>query len=133
MTALPISVIISLRSAYDYIVAELDKYGGDPDFSEIGQSCLNLIVKCVVNPTAFHETSGYDHVVSTLESLGIDHDQAVVISRTLESIVVSSILTHIPDFGSDHYYGQTSVRFHNDTTIVVQIDPAAHLEGARTD
>ena len=134
MTERSIKVLICLRQAHQYILAQLDQHGGDPDWSEIAQSCLSLITHHVCDLTAkFTDVSGYDRVVELLVNLGIDQDEACRITRGLEAAVISYIVTHIPEFGSDHYYEQVSVRFVNDTTAIVEIKPQALLEGVRTD
>lgn len=121
-----VQVLISFEIAYAYMLDELYKINDRSDMEETAHALLNIIIKGLFNFNAdWSVPDEHDKVIEVLISCGADRDKAIDIARVFEGYVVAIMDMHLPKFRSDEYFGQATMRFYNESSIVVTIYCAA--------
>ena len=117
-------VVIDLSPTKRYLCDVLDSYGCE---EEVAFSILNLIATAVMTLTKkdWTEPDEIDVAVNYLEGVnGFTRERAHEVCKNAEASVNRSIYEHIPDFGADHYYGNTALTINNELAFL-SIDTAA--------
>lgn len=119
-----IQCLISIRPALVYLINALAESGCE---NEVAYSVLNLLTTAVLTlEKHWTEQDEIDTAIEYLEGVaGFDHEFVVGVCRQAEAMISSAIYEHVPDFGKDTYYGQTSFEFKTDDSFLLTINTAA--------
>lgn len=117
-------VVISLTTVKNYLTQTLDSHECE---DEVAYSVLNLIATAVMTLTKqdYTEPDEIDVAVNYLEGVnGFTKELAHEVCKNAEAMIFHLVYEHIPDFGADHYYGNTSLTINNELAFLT-IDTAA--------
>lgn len=112
----------------DYLRSSLDPGLIDEDTPA---AVLNLLIASIVDLTTdWHCQSQLEQAVSLLvDQYGFEQSFVYDVCRTADNMISGIILTHVRDFGSDHYYGQVTHSIFYDSKLCLYVNKAAYKNG----